>query len=263
MDDIVRAALRGWDLLMAAALTLLIGGVAWTGLNLVTASLLAGPALVGLFAVALKAHQGRSADPADLFVAFDDPAAPLLAGVVFVLPFRLADFLGDLSAGSASAGLPLVVPVALAAWFALGMHVFAVLADRPELGLGGAVREAWSLAERPGRGARWSGLARHLGYGIAVFLLVAVARAVPVIGGLTLVVTLPAAVCLLAAWHAQACAPSEAPALGEGAAPAAEPEKEEETAAAAPARRAKPRAKTASRRGGSSRKPTTPPSDET
>ena len=62
MDEMVRCAQRGWDILLRAAVPLLIGGVVWAGLNAITAGLLTGPALVGLFIVALKTHQGKTTD---------------------------------------------------------------------------------------------------------------------------------------------------------------------------------------------------------
>ena len=245
VDDMVRAALRGWDLLLTAWMPLLLGGLVWTGLNLVSAGLLTGPALVGLFTVAFAAHQGRAAEPGELFAAFRRPAAPLLAGLVFVLPFQLADFLGSLSRAAAEAagreagvpGLPLMAGLGLAAWFALAVHVFAVLADRPEAKLREAVSEAWTLAESATDAGRWTGLARHLAYGLGVFLVVAALRALPHVGGLTLVVTLPAAACLLVAWHAHLRAPSRA---AEAPAPPAPEAGESEKPAARPKRRKTP-----------------------
>ena len=65
MDHMLRCAQRGWDLLMAAALPLLLGGLLWTGLDLFTFGLLTGPALVGLFTIALKTHQSRAARNSD------------------------------------------------------------------------------------------------------------------------------------------------------------------------------------------------------
>ena len=54
MDDMLRSAQRGWDIAIRAALPLLVGGVIWVPLNWLTGGLLVGPALVGLFTVALK-----------------------------------------------------------------------------------------------------------------------------------------------------------------------------------------------------------------
>lgn len=246
MDDMVRCAQRGWDILLRAAVPLLIGGVVWAGLNAITAGLLTGPALVGLFIVALKTHQGKTTDVADVLAApFGDVAAPLLAGIGFYLPFGLADFLAD-----ELGRVPLIASVCLAAWFAIGVHVFAGLADRPEDGLGAAVRRAWAVAESRG-GGRLSGLAMHLLYGVAAFLVIALGSAIPQIGGLTRVITVPAVVCLLAAWHAHAALPSE-PTVEVGSPPEDEPElleateKEPEPKPVAEPR--KPRRKTPSRR---------------
>ncbi len=217
MDEIVRCAERGWDILLRAAVPLLVGGLVWTGLNLFTGGLLAGPALVGLFAIAIKTHQGRGADVTDVFAAFPDVAAPLIAGIAFILPFRLSAFLSTVAAvpseiGSVPAVVPAAVPLVvhafLAVWFAIGIHVFAVLADRPEEGLGSALKRAWRLAESGAR-SRATGLALHLALGLGAYLLIGLGLVMPGIGALTQVVTVPAAVCLLTAWYAHAALPSE------------------------------------------------------
>lgn len=242
MDDMLRAAQRGWDLLFRAAVPLLVGGLVWTGLNLLTAGLLAGPALVGLFVVAFKTHQGRRAEIADLFAAFDDVAAPLLAGIVFILPFQLSAYLR-----ADGGGLPLIVPIFLAAWFAIGIHVFAALADRPEDRLSAAWRRSWQLAESGGRG-RVSGMALHLLYGLGVFLLIGLGDVLPTIGGLTRVLTLPVAACLITAWHVHLTLPSEPTAESGGAPELLEAEEAQAEPGPAPKPVRKARKKTPSRR---------------
>lgn len=237
MDHMLRCAQKGWDILLAAALPLLLGGLLWTGLDLFTFGLLTGPALVGLFTIALKAHEGRVPEATDIFAAFlGDVGAALLAGLVFIAPFKLFDFIAD-----RAGWVPLAISVLLAVWFALGMQVFAALADAPNAGLGAALRKAWSLADAAPRG-RFSRLSQQLVYGSGAYLLVVLGKAFPGIGFLTLAITVPAVACLFTAWYVHAALPSEA----EAAAEPTEGDAGRDEAPPAPKRKA--RKKTPSRR---------------
>ena len=202
MSDMLDAARRGWDLLMREPLPLLLGGLFWTLLCQFTGWVLLGPALFGLFAVALKAHRGERVTVTDNFTAFDDAAPSLVAGIVLVLP--------------------LVVLEALDKWvwalvafifvhFSYFVYVFAVLADR-RCGLAEATHAAVTLADAGGaRKGRVSRLALHVAFTSTITVGLVAVASVPVSEfPFLLIVAGPLAVCMLTAWYVQVAYPDAA-----------------------------------------------------
>lgn len=238
MQDMWRSVHRGWLLLLKAPGPLLVAGVVWTLLNVITSWLLVGPALFGLFAIALKAHQDQEAEVADAFAAFDEVTSPLVGGFLFLLPFSLWSLLEQLG------DVPAALTIVLALHFAVFVHVFAVQADR-SAGLVDSVRGAVRLAEGSGAaGGRFSETGRHLAFGMAVLVALWLARVLSApFGGFPVlwVFVGPLAACVLTAWYAHRAYPTEEDA-------ASEAETEEEPA---------PRKKRARRRPPSARRRTT------
>lgn len=207
MDDMLRSLSRGWAVVLTAAVPLFAGAVIWTGLNLVTDGLLAGPALVGLFTIALKAHQGGRPALADAFASFERVGPPLVVGLLLVLPFQVLSFLEALAAGT-DARLPLAAPLGLVPWFALLALVLLVLADRPDAGMTEAVRAAWRLADRSDvPGARLAGVTAHVVYCGAVLGVVALGAWLS--SWISWIVTLPIAAGLLVPWYSLRAYPTE------------------------------------------------------
>ena len=207
MDEMLRSVTRGWEIMTRAAGPFLLAGAVWTALNSLALWLLIGPALYGLFAMALKAHQGREVVLSDIFAAFDDVASPLVAGFVFFVPFALWGTLDGLVSGP-----PAALSAALVVHFGVFVHAFAVMADRSS-DVTTCVRESLRIAggSGPGAGGRVSDLARHLLFGGAVLLVVVVAAAFDLGTSFPflLVFVGPLAACVLTAWYARRAYPTE------------------------------------------------------
>ncbi|MEM7244908.1 MAG: hypothetical protein AAF533_06160 [Acidobacteriota bacterium] len=259
MDDILASGRRGLQILGAAWLPLFFAAAVWAGINLITQYLLIGPALVGLFAIGLAAHEGRRPELIDGFAAFDAAAAPLVAGWALVLPLITLRQLGGTDVWQ------LLVPVAAAlTWFSLAIATCHVLADHGRLPLSDAVAEGWRLCDAtPEPGRRFSGLGGQLVVGSCSLGLFYVAAWIHPF--LAFAVT-PVMMAFLTAWLALRSCPSEtvdlaapvatipaaAPAVAEAAEVAATPEPAPKTEAAptaeAPVETPRPARKTAKKK---------------
>jgi hypothetical protein len=230
LKEMVRTAREGLDVLLREPLPLFGGSLAWTLLNVMTpwldlGPLLLGPALLGMFHVALKALRGRDVDLLDNFVALREPATPLVAGVLFALPFSawsLAQRLGNAivvstPVGKVAAdvpGVPMIATLSLLVFFGVYVFVFPFLADGTT-SLADAVRSATKMAEQgvPAN-ERFSALGRQLSYAAVVFLALMlggltwrITHAVPFIVS---VLVSPAAICVLASWYLHRISPRRA-----------------------------------------------------
>jgi hypothetical protein len=211
-----------------ALFVLFASGALWTLANTLTGWLLVGPALVALFRIALTELRGQESDlRRDNLAVLDDLAAPLVAGILFVLPFRLwmmvsgtANILDDVikavakvaPAGVAETVSDITVPnvpwfatLALFVHFAFHAFVFPLMADK-RLGVVDAVRASHELAERPAGAGRLRGLARHLAFTSIILVVTMVAAWLAnllhfIASAIALGIVGPVAVAVLAAWY--------------------------------------------------------------
>lgn len=220
MNDMLRIARRGIEVLSRAPVPLFVGSAAWTLLNAMTpwldlGPLLLGPAILGLFHVALKALRGQETTWQDSFVAVREPVTPLVAGILFALPFTLWSQIGTIGQAmevsmfatdsSAVPGVPMIFSLFVVIFFCVYVFVFARLADAGGT-LADAVAFAHALAEAPGRpGSRVSGFGRQIAYCSFVFIAVLIVgftwrlnHGMPFLFSFLVA---PPAAGLLAAWH--------------------------------------------------------------
>ena len=220
MNDMLRIARRGLEVLQRAPVPLFVASAAWTLLNAMTpwldlGPLLLGPALLGLFHVALKALRNQETTWQDAFIAVREPTTALVAGVLFALPFTIWSQMRSVGQAmevsmfatdsSAIPGVPMIMSLFVLIFFAVYVFVFVRLAD-----VGGTIQDAvvfaHRLAEKPGRpDSRVSGFARQLIYCGFVFLAVLIVgftwrlnHGVPFLFSFLIA---PPAAALLVAWH--------------------------------------------------------------
>jgi hypothetical protein len=97
MNEVLIGLRRGWDVFVRALTPLLVGGFAWTLVNSIVGWLLIGPALVGLFTIAIRTWRGQEADVQANFAGFEDFGTSFVAGILFVLPFAAWSHFGSLA----------------------------------------------------------------------------------------------------------------------------------------------------------------------
>jgi hypothetical protein len=222
-----RTARNGLEVLRRAPIPLFAGSAAWTILNAATSwiglgPLLLGPALFGMFFVALKCLRGGHPTWQDGFDARRDPTMPLVAGIVFTLPFSLWNLVDNFRAAMQHSkfdgetpdipGVPVVASLALLVFFSVYVFVFPVLADGCD-SLGKALRTVHGLVESPpGAGSWGSALGRQIVYTtiILVGILIAalawqLSSVVPYLFG---IVASPVAIVMLASWYQERIAPT-------------------------------------------------------
>jgi hypothetical protein len=213
MNDLFAVLRRSVDVMAAAAGPLFLGGLAWSLLNSLVGMMLLGPALVGLFRVALRAGREEEVDWQDLVAAKDDPASALVAGILFAAPFLLwgmLDAVGEALESGAYAradvpGVPVVLSLAVLVHFGYHVLAFAELADR-RCGVLEAFRSARARAEAADRSSHAvTGFAKHLLLCSAALVMVLVADLLggghAVVGALLVGLAGPAAIAVLATWH--------------------------------------------------------------
>jgi hypothetical protein len=172
VKDLALVLRRSFDVMVMAAGPLFLGGLAWSLLDELARSLLLGPALVGLFRVALRTAREEEASWADLVAAKDDPLGAMVAGVLFAAPFlawatldRMNDAMesGQFAREASDVPvIPFVLSLAVLVHFAYHVLAFAHLGDG-ERSVLACFRRSRDEAESAGRATgRWTPFGKHL-----------------------------------------------------------------------------------------------------
>lgn len=232
MKEMTRIARSGLEVLRQAPIPLFAGSAAWTILNAATSwiglgPMLLGPALFGMFTVALRCLRGGHPTWQDGFAALRDPTMSLVAGIVFTLPFTLWNLIDNFGAALQRSmfdgaipdipGVPVVASLALLVFFSVYVFVFPVLADGCG-SLGEALRTVHGIAEQPAREASWaSPFGRQLVYTTVILVGILIAAlawqlnpGVPYLFG---IFASPVAIVMLASWYQERITPKPEPSV--------------------------------------------------
>lgn len=149
--DVLKVMKEGLDLLIKDILVLVVAGLAWAVLTVITLGVLGGPLTAGLFRmILLRMREDRTPEFADIFY-FERFGRYVVAFYVLTILVGLASLL-------------LVVPGLYLA--TIWIYVFALMVDR-DLSLSQAMSESKALVER-------GGLGQHFGLVVLLSLVGAV-----------------------------------------------------------------------------------------